>query len=154
MMENPSMEAASNAVPEHGPVELVVLEFEGERADEAVVAAILDVVSKGYVTVLDLVFVTRTDDSHVRITDADENLDAIGLGGLPLVAQALISEHDVDLVRDALEPGTSAAIIVYEETWARRVATALRAAGGTVMMQLPLPTETIDAAISAAITAE
>jgi uncharacterized membrane protein len=121
-----------------GPVELVVLEFPGDRADPAVVEALADVVSKGYVTLLDLVFVSRDANERVTLTDADDDLSAVGFGSLPLEARAMISEHDLDAVRDSLEPGTSAAVIVYEETWARRVATAVRAAGGEQLIHLSL----------------
>ena len=63
-----------------GPVELIVLTFPGERADRAVAEALAEVVSREYATVLDVVFLTRTADGLIRILDADENLDEIGLG--------------------------------------------------------------------------
>ena len=65
---------------ELGPVELVVLTFPGERADPDVVSAVAKVVFPGYVTVLDLVFISRLQDGQIRITDVDENLDDIGFG--------------------------------------------------------------------------
>lgn len=133
-----------------GPVELVVLGFPGERADPAVVKALNDVVAQGYVTVLDLVYLTRTTDGLIRVTDVDENLDEVGFGSLEIRAQALISEDDLDIVRDALEPGTSAALIVYEETWARGVAGAVRAAGGEVALHVQVPRDSVEAALAAA----
>lgn len=137
-----------------GPVELIVLTFPGERADPAVVDAIAEVVSRGYVTVLDLVFLSRLQDGQIRVTDVDQDLDAVGLESLRIVGQALVSEDDMELVRDALEPGTSAAVIVYEESWARRVAGTVRAAGGEVALHLQLPRETVEAAIDAAIESD
>ena len=133
-----------------GPVELVILTFPGERADPAVVEALSDVVSKGYVTVLDLMFLTRTTDGQIRVTDVDENLDDIGLGTLEVEAQALISEDDLDVVRDSLDPGTSAAVIVYEESWARRVAGAIRDAGGELALHVQVPRDALEAAVAAA----
>jgi uncharacterized membrane protein len=133
-----------------GPVELIVLTFPGERADPAAVKAVEDVVAQGYVTVLDLVFMSRLKDGQIRVTDVDQNLDDTGLGSLRITRQALVSEDDMELVRDTLEPGSSAAVIVYEETWARGVAGAVRAAGGEVALHVQLPRETVEAAISAA----
>jgi hypothetical protein len=133
-----------------GPVEMIVLTFPGERADPAVAAAIQDVVARGYVTVLDLVFVSRLQGGQVRITDVDQNLDVTGLATLTVNAQALVSEDDLEVVRDSLEPGQSAAVIVYEESWARNVAATVRAAGGEVALHLQIPHETAAAAIEAA----
>jgi len=104
--------------------------FPGERLDAGVVQSINDVVSQGYVTVLDLVFITRTAAGELTTTDFDENLEATGLAPLDVHGQALLSEDDMDVVRDILDPGSSAALILYEETWARRVAGAVRVAGG------------------------
>lgn len=132
-----------------GPVELVVLTFPGERADPGVVESVKDVVSRGYVTVLDLVYLTRTQDGRLLTTDFDENLDATGLSPLDVHGQALLSEDDIDLVREVLEPGTSAALILYEETWARSVARATRAAGGEVALHVQLPRDTVEAAFAA-----
>ena len=69
---------------------------------------------------LDLVFISRLQDGQIRITDVDENLDDIGFGSLEIKAQTLVNEDDMEVIRDSLEPGTSAAIIVYEESWAPR----------------------------------
>jgi hypothetical protein len=134
-----------------GPVELIVLVFPSERADPEVVNAISDVVAQGDATILDLVFLTRTTDGHIRVTDVDENLDDVGLGTLEVNAQALVSEDDLDVVRDALEPGSSAAVIVYEHSWARRVAGAVEDAGGQVALHVRIPRETVEAAIAAAV---
>jgi uncharacterized membrane protein len=82
-----------------GPVELIVLTFPGERADRAVAEALAEVVSREYATVLDVVFLTRTADGLIRILDADENLDEIGLGSLKVTAHTLIGEDDLDVVR-------------------------------------------------------
>lgn len=133
-----------------GPVELIVLEFPSERADPAVVAAISDVVAHGDVAVLDLVYLSRTTDGRTRVVHVDENLDETGFGTLEVAAQALVSEYDLDMVRDALEPGTSAAVIVYEHSWARRVAGAVRDAGGQVALHVQIPRETVEAAVAAA----
>lgn len=133
-----------------GPVELIVLTFPGERADPQVVAALSDVVGRGYVTILDLVFLSRLESGEIRVTDVDESLDGVGFGTLEINAQALVNEDDLEVVRDSLDPGTSAAIIVYEETWARNIAGAVRAAGGEVALLVQVPHEDVVSAIAAA----
>jgi Family of unknown function (DUF6325)/Short C-terminal domain len=116
------------------PVELIVLGFPGERATPAAVKVLAEAVSHGYVTVLDLAFVARTPDGLVRITGAEENLDRVGLGSVDIRAQAILSEDHLGVLRDAVKPGTSAAVIAYEHSLARRLAAATRDAGGTVIL--------------------
>ena len=117
-----------------GPVELITLVFPGERAQPGVAKVITELATGHEITVLDLVFVTRTSGGLVRITGARENLGDIGLDPLRLGAPEVIDEGDVGVVRDWLPPGTSAAIIAYEHSWAHRLARAVRDAGGVVML--------------------
>lgn len=103
------------------------------------------------VTILDLVFISKGADGTLRQVEVDEDLDSIGLAALSLEAKALISEEDLEVVRESLEPGTSAVAIVYEQTWARKVAAASRQAGGEVALQVHIPREVVEAAIAAAV---
>jgi hypothetical protein len=119
-----------------GPVELIVLTFPGERADRAVAEALAEVVSREYAIVLDVVFLTRTADGLIRILDANENLDEIGLGSLKVTAHTLIGEDDLDVVRGSLESGKSAAVIAYEDRRAWHLAGVIEAAGGTVALRV------------------
>jgi len=59
-----------------------------------------------------------------------------------------------EVIRDSLEPGASAAIIVYEESWARGVASAVRKAGGEVALHVQVPRDAVDAAVAAAASAD
>lgn len=135
---------------EVGPGELVVLMCPEERADADVVAAIADVVSHRYVTLLDLVDLARTADGWIKVVDVDEDMDSSGLGTLEVDAAALISEDDLELVRDALLPGTPAVVNVYEHTRARRLRTSLIATGGELALHVRIPPDTVDAAVAAA----
>ena len=134
-----------------GPVELIVLQFPGQRADPAVAGVLADVVSRGYATVLDLVFVALTPDGMLRVTDAGDDLDGVGLGGLQPGVQPLISRDDLDLMRDSLRPGTSAAVIAYEHGWPQRLAAAARDAGGELALHVQVPRDAVAAAVAAAV---
>jgi hypothetical protein len=133
-----------------GPVELIVLQFPGQRADPAVAGVLADVVSRGYAAVLDVVFVALTPDGMLRVTDAGDDLDGVGLGGLQPGAQPLISRDDLDLMRDSLRPGTSAALIAYEHRWPQRLAAAARDAGGQLALHVQVPRDAVAAAVAAA----
>lgn len=134
-----------------GPVELLVITYPGEQADPAVVVALSDAVARGYLTILDLVYLSRTANGDLRVIDVDESLDDVGFGTLPVRGQALLSEDDLDVAREVLEPGSSAAVIVFEHSWARRIAGAVEDAGGEVALHVRIPRETVHAAFAAAI---
>ncbi|MDT2004536.1 DUF1269 domain-containing protein [Rhodococcus opacus] len=140
----------SNSAEDVGPVAFLFLTFPGEKADPEVVETFRDAVDKGLVTILDLVFLSKGTDGTMRQVEVDEDLDSIGLAALSLEAKELISDEDLEVVRESLEPGSSAVAIVYEQTWARKVAAASRKAGGEVALHLHIPREVVEAAIAAA----
>ena len=133
-----------------GPVELLVLSFPTENADPGVIAAMQEVVAGGFITVLDLVFLSRSADGEIREIDVTESLDDVGLGILDIQDQALISEDDLELARDILDPGHSAAVIVYENSWARTVSGAIADAGGELTLHVRIPRDVVEAALEAA----
>lgn len=133
-----------------GPVELMVLVLPTDPRP-AVTQTLRDVVEQGYVTVLDLVILTKTATGDDLLTDVDGDLDAAGFGTLRIPGQALISEADLDLVRESLEPGCSAAIVAYEQTWARCLSTAVRESGGEVALHVQVPARVVEAAFAAAL---
>jgi hypothetical protein len=144
--ERPSGEEATVDI---GPLELLVLEFPRRRADPGVIQAIADLTARGYVTILDLIWVTHSDEGGLVVVDFDEDLSGTGLESFEVGGQGLLSEEDLDFVQESLPPDRSAAVILYEETWARGVARAIRAAGGEVMIHLQLPSSVVEQAPAA-----
>lgn len=134
-----------------GPVELMVLNFPGQQADPAAIAVLGSAVSRGYVTVLDVVFIRRTPDGLLQVSDGTDNLDDAGLGPLQIHPQPLISERDLALVGGSLKAGTSAVVIVYEHRWTRHLASAVVQAGGGVTLHAQVPHDTVTAAMTAAV---
>jgi hypothetical protein len=140
----------TNTAADVGPVAFLFLTFPGDRADPAVIESFREVVEQGTVTILDLVFLAKSEDGTLRQVEVDEELDNVGLAALSIEAKALISDEDLDVVRESLEPGTSAVALVYEQTWARKLAAASRQAGGEVALHLHIPREVVETAIAAA----
>lgn len=134
---------------EIGPVELVVLSFPGSTVDPAATAALRDLVASGHVTLLDLVLVSKDAEGSVVETEVSEGLGGTGLEGLSVAAAELVSDEDLDIVRTTLEPDSSAVVVVYEQTWARRFASSVRAAGGEVELHVQIPHETAVTALVA-----
>jgi Family of unknown function (DUF6325) len=132
-----------------GPVEMIVLVFPSDHIDPEVVRTLSTVVDQGFVTVLDLVFLSRTSDGLIERIDIDEDLAATGLTPLQAAGQALVSDDDLEVILESLDPGMCAAVIVYEESWARGVAGAVRAADGEVALHVQVPREALEAALLA-----
>lgn len=136
-----------------GPVELVVLSFPETRPSPSTVEALKQVLANGYVTLLDLVYLAKDHDGSVSQIDVDEQLEDVGLGGLAFDAVALLNDDDLDVVRESMEPGTAAAVIVYEETWARSFAATVRQDGGEVALHVQVPRDAVLSAVQAATNA-
>ena len=86
----------------------------------------------------------------LRVVDLEQEIDAHGFGQLAVERVALISDEDLDVVRDALEPDSSAVVIVFEHTWTTRVAAAVEHAGGEVGLHVRIPVADVEAALAAA----
>ena len=103
-----------------GPVDFLVVEFPGDRRTGEGLPALVDLVDQGIIRIIDLVFVKRRDDgSVVQVAVAD--LDGDGVLDLAVfegAATGIIGDEEVDEAADVLAPGSSAAILVYENTWA------------------------------------
>lgn len=136
---------------ELGPVELLFVEFPGNQFTGEIIPALRELIEQGTIRVLDLVFVAK---------DADGNAVGIELEALPSESkgafqelvedlEALISEEDVEDLAEALAPNSSAAIMVFEHTWAIPFRDALVNSGGQLVVRLPI-TEAALAEIAAA----
>ncbi len=128
-----------------GPIDFLVVEFPGNRFDGRIVPALVDLIARGLVRVLDLAFVAR--DASGALTMAEiVDLDAADLGplqGLGGFLTDLVSEEDLLAAGAELAPESSAAVIIWENTWAAPFATAVRASGGEVVASGRLPADEV-----------
>ncbi len=133
-----------------GPVDLLVLSFPQARPDGRVAAAVRDAVQAGLITILDLVFVAASADGGTVEIDVADGLHQVGLDSLDVQGQSLISEDDLELARDLIEPGRCAVVIVYEHSWARAISGAIGDSGGAVPLHVRIPRDVVEAALEAA----
>jgi hypothetical protein len=145
------MEASNGDVL--GPVDWVVVEFPADKANFSGEMAneLKSLVERGLVRVLDLVFLRKNDDGSI---DVDELSDVPqGAVGELLAHEAdlamLLAEEDIVAVGEALEPGSIAAVLVYENSWAGPFAASVRRAGGQLIDNGRIPTQALLAAIEA-----
>lgn len=125
-----------------------MVEFPGNQFNGNVLPALTDLIARGTVRVLDLAFVTKDADGSVAYGELEDLPDAdVGpLKGLGAFLADLVTEDDLAAAAAELAPNSSAAMIVWENTWAAPFAQAVRESGGEVMASGRIPaTEILDA---------
>ena len=117
-----------------GPVDLVLLRFPGNHFTGEIAPALADLVSSGTVRILDLVFVTKDADGNVAAVELDHLGDAgAAFDDVDGDVSGLLTDEDVDAAGEEMEANSSAALLLFENTWAARFVTALRAADAEVI---------------------
>jgi hypothetical protein len=131
---------------ELGPVELLFVEFPGNQFTGEIIPALSDLIDQGTIRVIDLVFVAKDGDGNavgIELEDLpSESMDAFSALVEDLV-ESLISEEDVEDLAEALEPNSSAAIMLFEHTWAIPFRDALVNSGGQLVARLPITEEAL-----------
>jgi hypothetical protein len=136
-------------VDELGPVDWAVIEFPGSRFNGEVAPALVDLVERDLVRVLDLLVLRKDADGAVEAFELSD-LDDSELGALRSFEDQLamlLSEDDVAAVAAALEPGSTAAVLVWENTWAAPFGAAVRHSGGLLVAGGRIPVQAMLAAI-------
>ena len=140
-----------DAVDELGPVDWIVVEFPGSRFNGQIVPALVDLVQRDLVRVLDLLVLKKDDDGTLEAFELSD-LDDREVGELRSYESELamlLSEEDVTSLAAAIEPGSSAGVVVWENTWAAPFASAVRRSGGQLVASGRIPTQALLAAIEA-----
>jgi len=134
-----------------GPIDYLVLEFPGSRMTGEAFPLLVDLVDRGVVRILDLVFVRKeSDGSVVGVELADVNGDGeLDLSVFEGVSSGLVGEDDIQEAGTVLEPGSSAGILVYENLWAAPFAGAIRRSGGQLVASGRIPVQAVLAALDA-----
>jgi Family of unknown function (DUF6325) len=140
--------AAAAELQEMGPIDYIVLEWPGEQPSGQVAPLILDLVDRGIIRVLDVAFMGKDVNGNVfaiEVPDLEDSAFAAFLGA----SSGLLTPEDLQDAAEALEPGTSAAVLVWENRWAAPVAVALRRSGGQLVASGRIPVQAIIAALDA-----
>jgi hypothetical protein len=136
---------------ELGPVDWIVVEFPGSRFKGEIAPALADLVDRGIVRVLDLLLIRKGDDGSLdffELSDLDES-EIGSLRAYETVLADLLSLEDVESVAAAVDPGSTAALLVWENTWAAPFGSAVRRAGGQLVASGRIPVQAMLAAIEA-----
>ncbi len=133
---------------EIGPVDYLVVAFPGNKFKGEIGPALADLVEAGTIRIIDVAFVGKDQDGNtvaLELTELDPDVQA-GLDKAGVEVGGLLNEEDLADIADGLEPDTSAALLVWENVWARKVAQAMRNAGGELVAFERLPHEVVQAA--------
>jgi Family of unknown function (DUF6325) len=136
---------------EMGPVDYLVVEWPGRQPTGEAAPLLVDLVDRGLIRILDLAFVTKGEDGSVarlEITDLGQKVEELKV--FEGASSGLLADDDIGEAGEALEPGTSAALLVYENSWAAPFAAALRRSGGQLVASGRIPIQAIAAALDAA----
>jgi hypothetical protein len=142
----------SDDLDQMGPIDYLVVEFPGSKMTGEGFPLLVDLVDRGIIRILDLVFVMKDLDGTVRgvaITDLDGDGE-LDLAAFEGVSSGLIDEEDVQDAGTVLEAGSSAAVLVYENVWAGPFASAVRRGGGQLVASGRIPVQALLAAAEAA----
>jgi hypothetical protein len=139
------------SVDELGPVDWIVVEFPGSRFKGEIAPTLVDLVDRGVIRVLDLVLMKKAEDGTLDFYElADlEDSEVGALRAYETALATLLSEEDVVAVAEAVEPGSSAALLVWENCWAAPFGSAVRHAGGQLVASGRIPVQALLAAIEA-----
>ena len=149
------MEASANGgnTPELGPIDIAVIAYPSDApiTGEAV-PLLIDLVERGIVRVLDVMFVVKNEDGTFSGFEASD-LDADSVGDFREfegASSGLLGDEDAATAAEGIEPGSAAVLIVYENRWAGPFAAAVRRNGGEVLAFERVPVQDLIAALDAA----
>ena len=134
-----------------GPIDYLAVEFPGARLTGEGMAALVDLVDRGIIQILDLRAVRReTDGTFTAVALADlDNDGQLDLAVFEGVESGLLDDDDLKQAVSLIEPGNAVAVMMFENTWARPFVTAMRRAGAEVIASGRIPADEVAAALDA-----
>ena len=133
---------------EIGPVDYMIVGFPGNKFTGEIAPALADLVDAGTIRIIDIAFVGKDEDGTavaMEVTELDPKVQE-GLEQAGIEVGGLFNEDDLMDAAESLEPNSSAALLVWENVWAREVAQKMREAGGILLDFQRLPHEVVQAA--------
>ena len=136
---------------EMGPIDYLLVEWPGRQPTGEAAPLLLDLVDRGLIRILDLAFLSKAEDGSItRLEVSDLGGEVEAFAGFEGASSGVLSEEDTNDAASVLEPGTSVALLVYENRWAGPFAAAVRRSGGQLVASGRIPIQAMLAALEAA----
>jgi hypothetical protein len=133
-----------------GPISYLIVEFPGNKMTGEGLQALVDLVERGLVRILDLEFVTRSEDGSVAAMSLQElDTGAFDVTVFEGASSGLLDQSDFDDAKDAIEPGSAAAILIFENRWATPFVQGLLAGGAELVAAGYIPHADLVASLEA-----
>jgi uncharacterized protein DUF6325 len=132
-----------------GPVEYLIVAFPGNQFKGEIIPALADLVEAGTIRIIDLAFVMKDADGAVvtaELGDLDSEVFK-AFDALSPETMGLLNEEDLAAAGEELDPNSSAALLVWEDTWATTLRDAIVNAGGEVLDLERVPYQVVNAAV-------
>jgi hypothetical protein len=143
-------------IDELGPVDYLVVEFPpgAQNFDGEMAAELVRLSDAGTIRVLDLMILQKAADGSIDAYEIDETDAADEIRALETHVSEILAADDVEHLAAAMEPGSVAGVLVWENTWAAPFASAARRSGGQLIATGRIPIQAIAASIEAELAAE
>lgn len=138
-----------------GPIELLVVKFPGNRFTGEVAPALTELVESGLIRVIDILFVGKDETGELAVVEINDLDDDDFLKFDPVVADltGMLTVDDARHLSASFEPNSSAAIMLFENTWATRFRDALEGANGQLVLNERIPRAVIEELVAASASA-
>ena len=134
-----------------GPIDYVLVEWTGRQPTGEAMLHLVDLVDRGIINIIDLEFIAKGEDGSLTALGVADLGDAVAeFAVFEGASSGLLDDDDLRQAGEVLAPGTSAALLVYENAWAAPFADAVRRSGGELVASGRIPAEDFLAALDAA----
>jgi len=132
-----------------GPVEYMIVGFPGNQFNGEIAPALARLIESGTIRILDLVFVTKDADGDIAAIEVDEHGDLAAFLELDGEIGGFIGPEDIEHAAAALDPNSSAALLIWEDVWATEFVQAMRDSGGVLLEGARIPHDLVEEALGA-----
>lgn len=140
----------ANGLGEMGPIDYILVEWSGRQPNGEVAPHLVDLVDRGLIRILDLLFIAKDENGNVSGLELSELAGEVAeLSVFEGASSGLLSDEDVEEAGGVLDPGTSAALLVFENAWAAPFVAAVRRSGGELVASGRIPVQSLLDALDA-----
>ena len=132
-----------------GPVEYLILGFPGNKFSGQIVPELAKLIDSGLIRIIDLTFISKDAAGGVKVVEYNAVEELAAFAGLDAEVGGILTGEDITYAASSLEPNSSAALLVWEDTWAAPFAAAVRKANGVILEGARIPRDIIEQAMDA-----